>query len=555
MKKIFFLFLLIFFFNKAHSQKLYLSTVGANEYENSILDSLITKKNYSNAKLIQEEINTINYKLSLIGYFESEVISSKKTNDSTFQYIYNLGEKSTHLKVFIENINNKELLQDYKPLDNYISLNFSEIENFLSTLLYRMETLGYSLTKIKLNNLSKKDSVLYADLEIIENKKRTLNDIAIKGYEKFPESHSHNIKRLFKNKIFNQKTLDKVNKEFEKIKFVKQIKYPEILFLTDSTKVYVYLEKAKPNKFDGFIGFSNDKNNNLQFRGYLDLELQNFLNSGEKFGLFWKSDGNKQTTFNVALELPYLFKSPFGLKSQLNIFKQDSTFQNTKTNIDLGYYFNYNKKIYLGYQSTESNDINNLNTSSLYDYKNSFFTGEYEYSNYDDENLLFPEKSRFQLKTGIGKRNSKFDSNNQTFVQLQAFYNLYLNNKNILNLKTQNYYLQSDTFIINELYRFGGVNSIRGFNENSLQSNFLSSILTEYRYILSSEIYVHSILDYAYFKDDTSKINEKLIGIGFGFGLLTKNGLFNIIYANGNSSNTTFKLSNSIVHISFKTSF
>ncbi len=60
----------------------------------------------------------------------------------------------------------------------------------------------------------------------------------------------------------------------------------------------------------------------------------NNLNAGEEFTLYWKSDGKNQKTFNIGIELPYIFKSPFGLKANLNIFKQDSTFQNTKTAID-----------------------------------------------------------------------------------------------------------------------------------------------------------------------------------------------------------------------------
>ncbi|MCD8518567.1 MAG: hypothetical protein LRY32_02580, partial [Flavobacterium sp.] len=59
-----------------------------------------------------------------------------------------------------------------------------------------------------------------------------------------------------------------------------QIKYPEILFTTDSAKIFVYVEKSKPNKFDGFIGFSNDDQSKLTFNGYLDLQLQNILNTG-----------------------------------------------------------------------------------------------------------------------------------------------------------------------------------------------------------------------------------------------------------------------------------
>ena len=105
------------------------------------------------------------------------------------------------------------------------------------------------------------------------------------------------------------------------------------------------------------------------------------------------------------------------------------------------------------------------------------------------------------------------------------------------------------------MYRFGGINSIRGFNENSLQGNQFSSVLTEYRYVLSPSIYVHSIIDYAYFQDKTTNLKGNLLGLGFGFGLLTKNGLFNLVYANGSAKDQAIKLSNSMVHISLKARF
>jgi hypothetical protein len=56
-------------------------------------------------------------------------------------------------------------------------------------------------------------------------------------------------------------------------------------------------------------------------------------------------------------------------------------------------------------------------------------------------------------------------------------------------------------------------------------------------------------------QDKTNAQEDKLLGIGFGFGLFTKNGFFNLIYANGSTSNQAIQLSNSIVHISFKTNF
>jgi len=68
-------------------------------------------------------------------------------------------------------------------------------------------------------------------------------------------------------------------------------------------------------------------------------------------------------------------------------------------------------------------------------------------------------------------------------------------------------------------------------------------------------LYVHSITDYAYFQDKATNINHRLLGVGFGFGLFTNNGLFNLVYANGRIDKQEIRMSNSIVHLSFKANF
>jgi hypothetical protein len=533
------------------AQQLYLKIIGQTEKETKLIDSLGYALKHTNAKAILDENNAFTEKLTKNGFLENQLIENKKNNDSTFLFQYRLGTKTNFMHIYIGEAN--ATLFDTKK--DTLVLPFAESETFLNSTLKKLEVTGFSMAKVSLTNIQKKKGVLMADLNIALEKQRQLNDIVINGYDKFPEGHKKNIKRLYRNKVFNQQNLEKLYDDFEKFRFVKQTKYPEILFTTDSTKVYVYLEKAKSNTFDGYIGFTNDEEKKLIFSGYVDLVLNNALNSGEKLSLYWKSDGQDQKTFNLGVELPYIFKSPLGLKAQLNIFKQDSTFQNTQTNIDLGYYFNYNTRLYLGYQSTESSDIQNVNTTSLNDFENSFITSNFEFLNFKNDDFLFPDKTTINLKVGVGKRNSNLETNSQFFGNFSVKHNFYLNNKNIISLKSQNYYLQSESYIINELFRFGGINSIRGFNENSLQANLFSSLLTEYRYVLAPSIYVHSIIDYGYFQDKTSNIEDNLLGLGFGFGLLTKNGLFNIVYANGSTKEQTVKLSNSIVHISFKANF
>ncbi|MFC6096489.1 hypothetical protein ACFPVY_07495 [Flavobacterium qiangtangense] len=536
-------------------QNLYLKITADSERENKKIDSIGYLKNHANAKSVVDEANSFSEKLKRLGYLENQILENKKDNDSTFLFRFQVGNRTNFIHIYIgrnSELQNLEILDQNKDT---LTMPFSETETFLNATLNKLERKGYSLAKLRLVNLKNEKNILYADLDFKTEKLREVNDIVINGYDKFPEGHKKEIRRRYKNKVFNQETLKSIHADFEKFQFVNQTKYPEILFKTDTTKVYVYVEKAKPNRFDGFIGFGNDDNGDLKINGYLDLLLVNSLNVGERFNLYWKSDGNKQTTFNAALELPYMFRTPVGMKASLNIFKQDSTFQNTQTAIDLGYYFNYNTRLYVGYQSATSNDIQNLEGSTIADFENSFVTGNFEFTQFKNDDYFFPEKTLVNIKGGTGKRTSENSNNNQFFANIDLRKNLYLNEKNIVYLRSQSFYLQSEDYITNELYRFGGINSIRGFNENSLQANAFYSILTEYRYVVAPTIYVHSIIDFGYFQDKTTDNEGNLLGLGFGFGLLTKNGLFNLIYANGSTDDQQIKLSNSIVHISFKARF
>ncbi|MFV8327492.1 hypothetical protein [Flavobacterium sp. ZS1P14] len=551
------------------AQNFQLRLIGNTKSETKTIDSLQYHPNHKNTKSLQDEIIRITAQLAKIGFIENSITENLKINDTSYVTKLTLGNRIKTIHIYIGR--NNEVYNAIVPekTKDTIVIRYEETEAFLQDASQKLEQKGFALASVKLANIQNKKQTLYADLAFTADKKRKLNAIEIKYAENsntihFPKGYLAQINRNYQNKIFNQNIVNEVHHEFEKFKFANQVKYPEILFTEDSTKIYVYLEKRKSNTFDGFIGFSNNENKKIIFNGYADITLENTLRAGEQFSLFWKSDGNRQKTFKTSIEVPYAFKSPIGLKASLTIFKQDSTYQNTKTGIDLGYFIHYNTRIYLGYQATESSDIQNTNSEQLRDYKNSFLTTAFEYTKNDTDNSLFQKKSTLSLLAGLGKRNSSNPSetttaNKQFYVHIEMMHNFYLNQKNCINLRSQNYYLQSDTYIINELFRFGGINSIRGFEENSFQANFLTSILTEYRYILSPSLYIHSIIDYAIYKDKSNSAanNQKtsLAGLGLGLGLQTKNGLLKLAFANGTIKNQNFNFYNTIIHICYNVKF
>ncbi|NDP27984.1 MAG: hypothetical protein GZ087_11240 [Flavobacterium sp.] len=565
MKHLLFFLLLFYFGTNCFAQTFQLKIIGSSTSENKIIDSLKYSSLHINAKAITEEVNTMSERLSKIGYIENQLLENTRKNDSSYIAKFSLGERIKSIHIYIgrnHEINNIVSLD--KKKDTLI-MPYGEIESFLNTTLHKLEQNGFALAKLKLINIQKKNNSLYAELQFDFGQQRQLNAIVVKFGESnkkssFPEGHLKQINRKYHNSTFNQDIVRKIREDFDKFRFVNQIKNPEILFTQDTTKVYVYLEKRKSNTFDGYVGFTNNEKSKLVFNGYLDLALENSLKVGEQFSLYWKSDGNKQKTFRASIDLPYIFKSPIGVKSQINIFKQDSIFQNTKTSVDLGYFVDYNTRIYLGYQSTESSDIQNTNSSSISDYNNSFTTVNIEYAKFDFLNSTFPKKTNLSITMGLGNRTTAdfaetAGSSKQTFININAMHNFYWNTKNCFNINYQNYFLKSDTYIVNELYRFGGIKSIRGFAENSLQANFMTSIITEYRYIVSPDLYLHSILDYGYYKDTTANNKGNLLGFGLGMGLRTKNGLLKLAFANGSNEGQKIKFLNTIVTLSYNIEF
>lgn len=568
MKSTIILLLFIIFCLNCSAQNFRLLITGSNSLETKTIDSLKYNTQHKNTKSIDEEINKLSEKLSGIGYIDNTTLEFTKKKDSSYVANFKLGKKIKYIHIYIgrNNIFNNFSNQSKKDT---LTIPYAEINSFLNEGVQKLEQNGFALARLKLINIKRIDTEIYADLQLESNEKRILNSITINYTEnnqskKFPNGHLAQINRKYKSSIFNQKIVDQIYNDFEKFGFISQVKYPEILFTKDTTKVYVYLEKRKSNTFDGFIGFSNNENKKTTLNGYLDVKLENILGSGEQLSVYWKSDGNDQKTFNANIELPYLLKTPLGLKAQIQLFRQDSTFQNTKTAIDLSYFTNYSTRFYIGYQATESSDIQNSIDTSISDFNNSFLTSSFNYTKLDLSNLTFPIKSIFSITAGIGKReiNNKSENtpkSNQFFLNIQASHNFNLNKKNMIHINSQNYYLQSNSYITNELFRFGGFNSIRGFTENSLQAYFTTSILTEYRYILSPNLYVHSILDYCIYKNKSSieqtENSEKILGIGLGFGLQTKNGLLKFAIANGSTQNQQIEFYNTIIHICYNVKF
>jgi len=552
----------LLFFTEVFCQNLTLKINGKTDLETRTIDSLGYLEVHSDFASIKSEVNTIQKKLYKMGFIESEVIILNKIDVSSFQYEIHLKNKSNLIYIYfnkvdidssILNLVSKEVFKDY------FILNFFEIESALHIINSEISKKGFPFSKLQLSDIKvKRSSNLQANLTTnTSGTKRLIDDILIKGYEKFPKPFLKHFLKIKSKQVLNLDIIKEKTKQLANLGFANELKAPEVLFSKDSTTLYLYMEKAQSNNFDGFLGFgTNEETNKIEFDGYLNLNLVNNLNLGESFILLYKSDENDQKTFEVDVSLPYIFKTPIGLDLLLRIFKKDSSFTTVNQSAKLNYQINSKHKLYGGIISTESNNLQSGNTTvSVVDYKTNHYSFAYQFLKTQFNNLLFPIKSKVYIETGFGKRRSSNITQKQNQIFTETFNIFKLNLKNSFYIRANGSNLISDTYFENELLRFGGINSLRGFEENSLFASLYGFVNSEYRYQLNNSIYIHTIFDAGYFENKILKTKEKLFGYGFGFGILTKSGLLRLNFANGKNENSKFKLSNSKIHISLRANF
>ena len=302
--------------------------------------------------------------------------------------------------------------------------------------------------------------------------------------------------------------------------------------------MYLYLKKEKINSFDGIINFNSQKNKKgLLFTGHLKLNINNILNTGEDFKISWIANGEERQSFSTYLKLPYIFNTPITPEIEFKIHKQDSTFLNNSTKLNLNYTLKRNLTIGLHYNSINSeNTTNNTDDNQLISLKSSFIGLNLAYETHKEHPFFI------SIQPATGKRKTTNTTLNQFKLTSKTNFTYNINKRNVLNLSNTTGILQSNNLVTNELFRIGGANSIRGFSEESIFASQFTFFNTEYRYKTSLKSYFFSITDIGFTKELT--INDTYTSLGLGYKLTNKNTSLKTSLVVGKNSSSSFNLNN-----------
>ncbi|AWH73109.1 hypothetical protein DCS32_02710 [Dokdonia sp. Dokd-P16] len=528
--------------------------------ESTILDDTYYRTTFEDRQSALDELKNLNTQLQNLGYLDS---SYDLTTQSDTLYIatFLLEKPYPYITLKIkkhENLESYIKQTGYKIKNDSITIETAFAKAYLKKLSSIASNNGNPFATFQITNITKTTQHnLIGSLKSSFEKNRTIDRIEIEGYTNIPKSFLRHSVKLKEGEIFNRDKLDNQSKDLSYLPFVNQIKNPQVLFNPDSTTVYLYLERKNANKFDGFLGFANEEDNSFRLNGYLDLLLTNNFNYGETFILNYKADGGDQSQLHLKTKLPYLFKSPLGIEASLNLFRKDSTFSTTQQSLDLVYQLNQKNHLTLGYESEQSENLNDNTTTQLInleDFTSKRLTTSFTHQNLST-NLFFPTKRRLHFRATFGNREITESLDKQISLTAILENEFTLSDKHSIFAKSTTQYLISNNFLTNELYRFGGILTLRGFEENSLLANLYNTLNTEYRYKLNEGIYINSILDLGYLENNIEKTKRKLYSFGLGTGIQTKTGILKLNIANGLFDNQEFRFSDTKLHIILEVNF
>jgi hypothetical protein len=454
-------------------------------------------------------------------------------------------------------------------------------------ILSFFERNGYPFATLSLINIKIDTISIQAEWDLNLNPFITIDSIEIIGDSEIKPWFLHKYLGLRIGTAYNEQTATRIDSRLSQLPFVSTVKNATFYFYGNKAKPILFLNNRRSNTIDGIVGFAPNNQigkSDLLITGEVNLKLQNLFGTGKSIDLNYRSFLGNSQDLRFRFVYPYILRSNIGLDYQLDLLKQDSTFLDVRNTIGAQYRFVGNDYVSFFYSiqtttliSVDTNIIkNNRVLPDAADIRNDQYGIAIKRTHLDY--FYNPRKGYLlDLYASIGSkkiiRNAAidalvirdnagnpyniYDSTNLSMVQYKIagdmdFY-LPIYSNFVWRIQFKGGYLVADKLFINELFRIGGIRSLKGFDEQAIfASNFMIAN-TELRYLIQKNAHVMLFWNGAYYENNaiTESKSDTPFGLGAGINFETGAGVFSLYYALGKEQNNTLDFQRAKVHFGF----
>ncbi len=435
------------------------------------------------------------------------------------------------------------------------------------------ENNGYPFCAILVDSVKISEDGIEGVLNAQKGEKILIDTIINTGKAKIAPGYLHAYLGLRKGKPYNESEVRKIQNRIRSLPFATMGQKPIIEFEGGKARIVLNIDKRNANQFYGIIGImpNNDKDAQFLITGDVRLRLQNLLRRGEMISIQWQRLQTATQNLKVDLMYPYLINTPIGLEGKFNFYRIDTSFFTIglqvsalymlkgSDHLKLFYNFNTTRKILDENGTSTIPGINNIDVHyyglgfqfERTDFRlnprkgwNAYFSGALGTKNFiagpptDTVNPTDTTTAKNQLQM-------QFTGNVEYFIPFAKRFTV--------KLGARGGYVFNDNLYSNDLLRIGGLNTLRGFDEESIYTNLFGIGTTEVRFLFDERSYVNVFCDAGYYQRRTRSGFSDSYVIGFGAGITfdTKIGIFTFNYALGSQQDSPIDIRRSKIHFGY----
>lgn len=429
----------------------------------------------------------------------------------------------------------------------------SEIQIIQQDLVKQLANLGYPYVEIRLDSIDWADSCLLARMLVNPGMAVTIDSLVVQPANLIRKALVSRVSGLEIGQPFSHDQLRQADKRLRYYGLSDQNRPLEAGFFDSLAWVYLFPVKPKGNRFDGMVGFLPGSTGDFpRLTGALNLRLNNLSGYLEEFSLNWKSTGNQTQRLNTRVSIPYLMGSRLGSSAALSLYRKDTSFLLLDAAVSGRFTVQPGRSIETFYQYRQSRRISFSNRVDNEDYTLILTGIRWSF----DQSVLpssYDTGWRLMQSVAVGKKRPETDvqTDSSFYYELESMitYLLQTGKQSYVHFGLNTGY-RSDATAENDLFRLGGANTVRGFQEENFLSNAYQTATLELRYRFAPESDFHGFLDGGWIQN-----YGWVYAPGLGLNLETRAGIIQLDYALGQIAGQGFSLKNGLIHLGLQSNF
>ncbi|MCB9241625.1 MAG: BamA/TamA family outer membrane protein [Flavobacteriales bacterium] len=458
-----------------------------------------------------------------------------------------------------------------------------ETASTINTILNRGENLGHPFISVHFDSIQVREDTLMGILRVDPNAQFVMDTIELKGDAKVSKAFLYSYLNFKPGDLYRESVMKRVTEKLRKLPYVQPGIRTSVYFVQNKARLVLELKSRKTDQVDGIIGFAPNASasDQLLITGEANIDLKNLFQRGIAYNMHWKSFQERSQQLRLGGMYPFILQSSLGADVGLEYVKYDTLFFNLKSVVGSRFYINGTDYIKFYYQNQNTSLIS-VDTTQIRSLQRIPDSNPVRIRSYGVESSIqrldYPVNPRrgFQviLNGNVGNRTilkdfrieevrfnssegysySVYDSIDLKTRQGELKYNLQfflpIGKSSTIVPSITGQHLLTSTIFFNDLYRFGGTKSLRGFNEESILSSSFTILALEYRYLFSTNAYFQLFGNVARTENRANGLQKLDYPYGFGAGvnLEVNSGILTLAYALGAEQGNPVKTSTAKIH-------